>query len=567
GVTAGAVGFAVVDATAVDYDLVSMWWGRNLTGIILIVGCARLLKEALQAAAPAVTSPHRLHRRMPRPGLRRAVETAALLLATVGCFVFAFAHNGRVLVPLLALTLWTAMRYPPLAVAAFTSATGATVIALTAAGIGPFAVIADLEDRALSMQLTVAAFAAVGLVVSGATADQRRLIDAGRRNERELRARAELYTAVAEAMEDGVVIKDAQGVVVAANAAARRLLAPVPGCPAGTDRPIMLRVDGSLLPDDEHPSAQAIRLGYAPPRDLVLHKAGLPTKVLSVSARRLLGVPVLDTPTPEPEGVAAPAREPQPPPLPCAGTGAVVVFRDVTAERAQRDELAGFAGTVAHDLRSPLTAVRGWVELSQSESQAVGHDSDLALWLGKAYDATDRMGVLIDDLLQHASSDGHQLRLADVDLNRIAAETVALHGVEDLVTVESLPEVWADETLVRQLLGNLISNAVKYVEPDAAAQVRVAGRVIGDGVELTVTDNGIGIPPGERTAVFDQFFRAHLDRAEFLGSGLGLAVCRNIVERHGGRIAVEAAPAGPGSRFVFTLPRSARKADHRLIAR
>lgn len=559
GVAVGALGSAVaLGPAALDADAYWTWWGRNATGVVLVVGLVQLLREA--GLLPPTWS--RWAARATRPSARRVVEGGSLALLTVACFVFVFARDGRVLVPLLALTLWTALRWTPLLAAAYTSAVGAAMLSLSAAGIGSFAAISDVAEGTVTLQLAVAALAALAAVVSGAAADQRRLLSAAHETEQELRARAELYVAVAESMEDGVIVRDARGVVVAANAVATRLVGAVPGRSAGTGEVTLLRTDGSPLPLDEYPFVEAIRHGQAPPRDLVLRAKGQPTRVLSVSAKRLLGVPTIETSA---LGTEAPGLTTSDylPPWPCDGAGAVVVFRDVTADRAQRDELAGFAGTVAHDLRSPLSAVRGWVELSQNESQAWSHRTDLALWLGKAYDATDRMATLIDDLLQHASSDGRQLRFTDLDLDRIAGETVALHGLDDFVTIGPLPEVWADDVLVRQLLGNLLVNAVKYVDPDVVAQVRITGRIVGDGVELTVSDNGIGIPAEERTAVFDRFHRAHLERTEFRGSGLGLAVCRNIVERHGGRIAAEAGAAGRGSRFVFTLPRSARRADLR----
>lgn len=481
----------------------------------------------------------------------RTIETAAITVAALGCFAV-FDVNSRSFAPLLGLTLWAAVRYTPLAVAAFTSTCGAGTVALTTLGLGPFDDITSVQERALSVQLFVAALATIGLVVSAAMADQRRLLVAQQAAERHARGQADLYTAVAEAMEDGVIVKDARGHVIAVNGAAERLVHATPGRPTGIDGATLLRTDGSLLPYEEFPSVLAMRDGHAPPRDLVLHKKGSPAKVLSVSATRL------------PDDVAVPSEVELGDEWdlgPSASGGTVIIYRDVTTDRSQRDELAGFAGTVAHDLRGPLTAVRGWVELSQTEAEALGRDSDLALWLHKAYDATDRMGELIDDLLQHASSSGQALRLVDIDLNRVAAEVVALHGAEETVTVDPLPLVWADEVLVRHLLANLIGNALKYVEPGVVPHVRVAGRITGDGVTITVTDNGIGVPADERTAVFDQFHRAHVGRDEFMGTGLGLAVCHNIIERHGGRIAVGPAPSGTGSRFTFTLPRSARSLD------
>ena len=237
----------------------------------------------------------------------------------------------------------------------------------------------------------------------------------------------------------------------------------------------------------------------------------------------------------------------------------------MTSEREQRDELAGFAGMVAHDLRSPLTAARGWLELAQMGLGAAG-DDEVSTWLGHAHQATVRMSDLVEDLLAHASSSGQHLDLVDVDLDGVLEEVVALHGTAGAVTVGPLPAVRADPVMVRQLFTNLVGNALKYARPgveprvvvDAAAADHHDGTRGADGeVVLRVTDNGLGIPADDREAVFGRFYRAHRDHpdvADVAGNGLGLAVCRTIVERHGGQIRVEDAPDGPGSRFVLSLP-------------
>ncbi|TQS39790.1 sensor histidine kinase, partial [Cryptosporangium phraense] len=113
--------------------------------------------------------------------------------------------------------------------------------------------------------------------------------------------------------------------------------------------------------------------------------------------------------------------------------------------------------------------------------------------------------------------------------------------------------VHADPVLARQLLDNLIGNAIKYTAADALPHVSIRTTRAGDGmVEVEVTDNGIGIPAGQHEAIFANFHRAH-PGAQYTGTGLGLAICRRIVERHGGAITAADNPSG-GSRFTFTLP-------------
>src|SRR5699024_3643272 len=115
------------------------------------------------------------------------------------------------------------------------------------------------------------------------------------------------------------------------------------------------------------------------------------------------------------------------------------------------------------------------------------------------------------------------------------------------------PPVHADEAMVRQLLNNLIGNAIKYVRPGVAPEISVHARLLGNRVEVTVADRGIGIPAEARDEVFEAFHRAHEDD-RYDGHGIGLAVCKEIVERHGGRIAALAPADGVGTRMVFTLP-------------
>jgi len=110
------------------------------------------------------------------------------------------------------------------------------------------------------------------------------------------------------------------------------------------------------------------------------------------------------------------------------------------------------------------------------------------------------------------------------------------------------------------LLIYLIGNAIKYTAPDATPVLTITSRHLDGAVEVTVADNGIGIPAGQHKAIFDNFHRAHRDAAAYGGSGLGLAICQRIVARHGGTISAADNPGG-GSRFIFTLPAASRPAQ------
>jgi signal transduction histidine kinase len=164
---------------------------------------------------------------------------------------------------------------------------------------------------------------------------------------------------------------------------------------------------------------------------------------------------------------------------------------------------------------------------------------------------------LIQELLDQATAEGRTLDEERVELggyDGLVHEVAELMPAGAAVEVGAVPEVFADADLVRQLLGNLLDNAVKYAAPDRPLRVSVTGVRVDDRVRIDVTDNGVGIPPEERDRVFERFHRAHAGDPRFSGTGLGLALCRTIVERHGGVIECLPTPAGIGSTFRFDLP-------------
>ncbi len=179
--------------------------------------------------------------------------------------------------------------------------------------------------------------------------------------------------------------------------------------------------------------------------------------------------------------------------------------------------------------------------------------------LGRILVTVESMRQLIGDLLESSVSRDQQLRSTVVDLESVARSvaeqrSVVTGGEPPLIEIARLPQVYADGALVRQLLDNLIGNAVKYVVPGEAAHVSVSARVLDELVEVTVSDEGIGIPPSQRDNIFEAFQRGDEAQA-YDGHGIGLAVCKRIVERHGGRIAARPPWGSRGSRIVFTLPR------------
>jgi signal transduction histidine kinase len=235
---------------------------------------------------------------------------------------------------------------------------------------------------------------------------------------------------------------------------------------------------------------------------------------------------------------------------------AIINFRDVTQERQDRDSLASFAGVVAHDLNNPLSIVTGWAEsLAEAFTEGPVDPSDGTPMVARIQTASAHMRQFIDDLLAFTIARDHPLRIEDVDLSAIAEGIATMRREGDTrprITVQ--PGMWvrADAAMMRQLFDNLIGNAAKYVGPGVRPRIEISAEPLDDTLVVSVSDNGIGVPPEMRERVFDNFQRAHT--GEYAGTGIGLAICRSVVERHGGHIRVEDNPSGVGSRFVLTLP-------------
>ena len=232
--------------------------------------------------------------------------------------------------------------------------------------------------------------------------------------------------------------------------------------------------------------------------------------------------------------------------------GAVVAMSDVTSLRAgeaalqqamkelerSNAELAQFAGIASHDLNSPLTVVDGYLEMLQ-DVYGEGLDEEGRAWIGAARRGTGRMKDLISALLAYAQAGSGDCRREKVHLQDVVDQAVldsraAIREAGARIEVRSLPTVSGDEVLLRQLLQNLIGNAVKYRHPDRPCRIEISAAREERGWVLAVRDNGIGIPPTQREAVFAMF--TQLDPSARSGHGIGLATCQRIVERHGGRI-------------------------------
>ena len=340
---------------------------------------------------------------------------------------------------------------------------------------------------------------------------------------------ATLLGTVFESMNDGLVIIDRQFRVVLHNAAARQLVGR--RIPVGEkvdwvsylglerlDREPMIAVD---LPGGGNTEFQ---------RQVVVRNEGA-HRVLELGA------------------------------WPLAGTGGrmVLLFSDVTAERERLSELTGFAGVVAHDLRGPLTSLHGWLELA--EDSLGGNGTEKAReFLSRAQLSSARMRQVIEDWLAYTVQRDGLLTRTDVSLGSLVHEIVSSYGPDEAGVSPDFHatadhDVDADRVLVKQLLANLIGNAVKYTRPGERPRVEIRSSLDAEQgfVRIEVSDCGIGLPAGEEEQIFEEFHRAAAHAAAYAGTGLGLSLCRRIVNRHGGSISARNNPH-VGATVSFTLP-------------
>lgn len=218
-------------------------------------------------------------------------------------------------------------------------------------------------------------------------------------------------------------------------------------------------------------------------------------------------------------------------------------------------ELEQFAYVASHDLQEPLRMVASYTELL-GEKYRGKLDGDADKYIAYAVDGARRMQVLINDLLKYSRIERQQFAATDVDANAVLEDVLkALQkSIEEsgaIVAHDPLPTVNADRTLFVQLFQNLIGNAIKF-RGEQPPQVSVAAQANGREWIFSVRDNGIGIDPRYGERIFQMFQRLHR-RDQYPGTGIGLAICKKVVERHGGRIWMESEP-GRGSAFYFTLP-------------
>ncbi len=238
--------------------------------------------------------------------------------------------------------------------------------------------------------------------------------------------------------------------------------------------------------------------------------------------------------------------------------GWVIVMHDVTPFKETVQLKNELIATVSHDLKNPLSVINGYVELlgMSNELNARGQE-----FMGMIRRSIRAMRQLIDDLLDLAHIEtGLEIRRETVVLNNLIEESVMnLKNLADeksqQVTINvppDLPPVEADGKRLRQIVDNLISNAIKYTPPEGAITVEAAPH--SDSIVVSIQDTGMGISPEDQAQIFERFYRVRRPETDAIeGTGLGLAIVKSLVEAHGGQIGIRS-HLGEGSMFYFTLP-------------
>jgi signal transduction histidine kinase len=233
-------------------------------------------------------------------------------------------------------------------------------------------------------------------------------------------------------------------------------------------------------------------------------------------------------------------------------------------ERSNR-ELQDFAFVASHDLQEPLRKIQAFGDRLRTV-QGPKFDDQGRDYLDRMNNAAGRMHTLINDLLSYSRVTTKAQPFRPTDLEKVANEVLtdletSVEQSGGQVIVGKLPRIDADEFQMRQLFQNLIANALKFRKPDEPPKVEIVSEIAGEGregtasngtVQIRVTDNGIGFDEKYLDRIFTPFQRLH-GRNEYAGTGIGLAVCRKIVERHGGSLTAKSSP-GRGSTFIATLP-------------
>ena len=354
-------------------------------------------------------------------------------------------------------------------------------------------------------------------------------------------SKAALLESVIDNIADGIMVVDPDGMFLIINKAAQRItgVSEVEKNRDWSDVFGCFRTDGTTpYPAPELPLARAMRGESTDAEEIIIKNASIKNPVrISVSGR----------------------------PLPLESRipgGAVIIFRDVTEQRfteqqlkISNDNLQQFAYIAAHDLQEPLRTTTSYLQLLE-ERCLDKLDEKGQKYLSSALRGGERMQILIADLLSYCRINTKKKRLSRVSLQKAleqALEMVESSILETGTTVlaDPLPEVMGDFEQLTQLFQNLISNSIKY-KSAAPPSIKLTVQQNGADWRFGFSDNGIGIESQYAERIFLIFQRLH-GRNEYPGTGIGLAVCKSIVQRHAGEIWVTSTES-KGCTFWFTIP-------------
>jgi PAS domain S-box-containing protein len=384
-------------------------------------------------------------------------------------------------------------------------------------------------------------------------ADLATRVSLGEREQDRLRRSEERLFQFLDGVPVGLFVFDAAGRAVYANESARTVLGyGIEGVPEGSDVVSDARLPGSALrfPSAELPMPRALA-GVAVAVEIDVEQAGGRRRRL-----RMTGTPILDE-----EGAVA---------------FGLIGFVDVTGESEARDlleqqaaelgrsnaelassnsDLERFAYVASHDLQEPLRMVGSYVQLLARRYRGQ-LDAEADDFIGFAVDGATRMQSLINDLLAYSMVRRQDHTIEPVDIGAMVAFEIdhlrdALADVDGEIRAGSLPSVTANRSQLQQVFGHLFSNALKFRGPEPPL-IELAVEQHDGMWWFSVTDNGIGIEPEYMDLVFTLFQRLN-KRETYVGNGIGLAICRRIIERHHGQMWLEPGFGG-GCRFIFTLP-------------
>ncbi len=354
-------------------------------------------------------------------------------------------------------------------------------------------------------------------------------------------------SAILRSMVEGVAVIDAKERVVFCNQAFAEILSV--DAASSEDRPLLevvrqadlVALARRALQSGEHVQGDLV-LGTVSPQNFGVTAAPIPALDAEASLR-----------APGIESASGGPRED-------VKQGAVIVLHDISELRRLERVRQDFVANVSHEFKTPLTAIQGFAETLLSG--ALEDEKNNRRFLEIIRDHAVRLGRLTDDLLKLARIEAGKLelefqRVAIADIIESCATTTLLRASRRELSLDvsfppALPPVRGDASLLREVLQNLLDNAVQYTQPGGKITLSAVTRE--SEAIVTVADTGIGIPLAEKERIFERFYRVDAARSrEVGGTGLGLSIAKHIVEAHGGRIWVDSS-VGQGSQFHFSIP-------------